>query len=115
MDVVKFVLRKRRPGPELPPGEERYPRVPSPLRVELIVGCKVLMLLRNPKVPSPTMVEVTFEVLAKRFVSTVLKNPRVPNPISVELRTGCIELILLKNPDEPRPSTVEFILDVLTI
>jgi len=70
------------------------------------------MLLTNPKVPSPTIVEVTFEVVANRVVSTVLRKPRVPNPMSVELRTGCIELILLKNPIEPRPSTVEFRLDV---
>ena len=62
---------------------DKKPRVPRPSKVEFRVGCKELILERNPEDPSPCIVELIVSLSPAED-----KKPRVPRPSKVEFRVG---------------------------
>ena len=112
--------------------DDKNPRVPRPINVELRVGCIELIDDKKPKVPRPAIVEFRFVVVIPPPVEDD-KNPKVPRPFkvefrfvvavavapvvielspdTVEFRVGCT---VERYPEVPRPATVEFRFEVTT-
>ena len=112
--------------------DDKNPRVPRPINVELRVGCIELIDDKKPKVPRPAIVEFRFVAVIPPPVEDD-QTPKVPRPFKVEFRfvvavavaavvielspatvefkVGCT---VDKKPRVPRPVTVEFIFEFVT-